>query len=29
MMGRIVRRELRLAARHRAELLNPLWFFWW
>ncbi|EOV9014625.1 heme exporter protein CcmB, partial [Cronobacter sakazakii] len=27
MMGRIVRRELRLAARHRAELLNPLWFF--
>ncbi|EIZ9126470.1 heme exporter protein CcmB [Cronobacter sakazakii] len=27
MMGRIIRRELRLAARHRAELLNPLWFF--
>ncbi|ALB55724.1 heme exporter protein CcmB [Cronobacter universalis] len=27
MMGRIIRRELRLAARHQAELLNPLWFF--
>ncbi|ELY2667624.1 heme exporter protein CcmB [Cronobacter sakazakii] len=27
MMGRIIRRELRLAARHRAELLNQLWFF--
>ncbi len=27
MTGRIIRRELRLAARHRAELLNPLWFF--
>ncbi|NUW55375.1 heme exporter protein CcmB [Cronobacter turicensis] len=27
MMGRIIRRELRLATRHRAELLNPLWFF--
>lgn len=27
MMGRIIRRELRLAARHCAELLNPLWFF--
>ncbi|CCJ89299.1 ABC transporter involved in cytochrome c biogenesis, CcmB subunit [Cronobacter turicensis 564] len=27
MMGRIIRRELRLAARHRAEFLNPLWFF--
>ncbi|HAU5473173.1 TPA: heme exporter protein CcmB [Cronobacter sakazakii] len=27
MMGRIIRRELRLAARHQNELLNPLWFF--
>ncbi|ELQ5994080.1 heme exporter protein CcmB [Cronobacter dublinensis] len=27
MMGRIIRRELRLCARHTAELLNPLWFF--
>ncbi|ELY2855860.1 heme exporter protein CcmB [Cronobacter dublinensis] len=27
MMGRIIRRELRLCARHVAELLNPLWFF--
>ncbi|EOV0675122.1 heme exporter protein CcmB [Cronobacter dublinensis] len=27
MMGRIIRRELRLCARHAAELLNPLWFF--
>ncbi|EPT7033096.1 heme exporter protein CcmB [Cronobacter malonaticus] len=27
MMWRIIRRELRLAARHQAELLNPLWFF--
>ncbi|ELY2616893.1 heme exporter protein CcmB [Cronobacter sakazakii] len=27
MMGRIIRRELRLAARHQAELLNPLLFF--